>query len=71
MLAPVTWFLQYALLSPDDFIRLDRTTARRLGRPEDLARALWKMESYAETRPWEQPWVFAHMCMHLDIYHAA
>lgn len=60
---PVTWFLHYALLSPEDFTRLDAAAAARLDAPEDLARALWKMDAYAHTRPWGEPWVFAHMCM--------
>ena len=60
---PVTWFLHFALLSPADFTRLDQETAARLANPEDLARALWKLEAYAQTQPWADPWVFAHMCM--------
>lgn len=61
--APWVWLLHRLLLSPRDFERLDRQAASRLDRPEDLARALWKMESYAQTRPWADAWVFSHMCM--------
>ena len=62
ILRPVTWFLHFALLSPADFDRLDQATAARLPDPVDLARALWKLEAYAQTQPWADPWVFAHMC---------
>lgn len=60
---PVMWLLQLALMSKRDFKKLDRQTAAKIGNPEDLARALWKMESYAQTRPWQNAWVFAHMCI--------
>ncbi|NJL24906.1 MAG: M48 family metalloprotease [Calothrix sp. SM1_5_4] len=61
--SPWTWLLHTTLLSPADFAKLDRETATRIDNPEDLARALWKMESYAQTQPWTDAWVFAHMCM--------
>jgi hypothetical protein len=61
--SPWAWLLQHALMSGADFRRLDRETALKIDHPEDLARALWKMESYAQTRPWSESWVFAHMCM--------
>jgi len=63
VVAPWIWLLQIFLLGPRDFQYLDSATASRLGHPEDLARALWKMEAYAQTRPWREPWVFSHMCM--------
>jgi heat shock protein HtpX len=61
--SPWTWFLQKVLMRASDFTKLDRAAAARIEHPEDLARALWKMESYAQTQPWAEPWVFAHMCM--------
>ncbi len=30
---------------------------------EVLARALWKLEAYAQTRPLAEPWTFASMCL--------
>lgn len=60
---PFMWLLQLTLMSPKDFQKLDAQTASRLGHAEDLARALWKMESYAQTLPWHDAWVFAHMCI--------
>lgn len=60
---PVLWLLQFLLLSRSDFEKLDRETAELTGFPEELARALWKMEAYAHTRPWPDAWVFAHMCI--------
>lgn len=63
MAGPMSWVLHFFLLSPTDFQALDRRTAAMIDNPEDLARALWKMESYAQTKPWRESWVFAHMCM--------
>lgn len=63
LVGPWTWLLHHLLMSPRDFHNLDKTTAAKLESPEDLARALWKMEAYAQTHPWTDPWVFAHMCM--------
>lgn len=63
LVSPWIWLLHYILLSPKDFQKLDKATAARLQSPEDLARALWKMDAYAKTQPWPEPWVFAHMCM--------
>jgi Zn-dependent protease with chaperone function len=62
-ISPVLWILRGALLSSSDFERLDRETARVLDNPEDLAQALWKLEAYAQTKPWPEPWIFAHMCI--------
>ena len=50
-------------MTPMDFQKLDRRTSTMIDSPEDLARALWKMESYAQTQPWRESWVFAHMCI--------
>ncbi|MGE3681730.1 MAG: M48 family metallopeptidase [Bdellovibrionales bacterium] len=61
--SPWAWLLHKLLLSPRDFQHLDRATASRIQNPEDLARALWKMEAYAQTQPWSESWAFAHMCM--------
>ncbi len=63
LLRPFMWALQLTLMSARDFQKLDRQTALRIDNPEDLARALWKMESYAQTLPWRNAWVFAHMCI--------
>lgn len=63
LVGPWIWLLQTLLIGPRDFQYLDSTTAAKLAHPEDLARALWKMEAYAHTRPWSEPWVFSHMCM--------
>ncbi|HMN67890.1 MAG TPA: hypothetical protein PKC28_05060 [Bdellovibrionales bacterium] len=60
---PFMWAMQWTLMSRRDFEKLDRETARLLTSPEDLARALWKMDAYAQTMPWRDPWVFAHMCI--------
>lgn len=62
-LSPWLALLQTFLISRRDYLKLDRQTAEALNSPEPLARALWKMESYAQTRPWAEPWTFAHMCM--------
>jgi heat shock protein HtpX len=62
-ISPWMWFLRWALLSSRDFERLDLETAKTIENPEDLAHALWKMEAYAQTKPWPDPYVFAHMCM--------
>lgn len=63
LVSPCIWLLHHTLMSPRDFRRLDKETAAKIESPEDLARALWKMEAYAQTQPWSEPWVFAHMCM--------
>jgi hypothetical protein len=64
VIRPWMWILHGLFLGHADFRRLDRETARALEKPEDLAEALWKLEAYANTRPWTgSPWVFAHMCM--------
>ncbi len=60
---PVSFVLHLLLLSPADFNKLDKRTASLIDSPESLARALWKMESYARTKPWREAWVFAHMCI--------
>lgn len=62
-IAPWMWFLRMTLIGARDFYRLDGETARALDNGEDLAQALWKLDSYAQTRPWPEPWIFAHMCM--------
>jgi Zn-dependent protease with chaperone function len=62
-ICPWMWLVHTLLLGRRDFERLDRETASYLGTPEDLAQALWKMEAYAQTQPWPNPWSFAHMCM--------
>lgn len=61
--SPFIWLFQTLLLSPADFEKLDQKTALKISHPESLARALWKMEAYAQTCPWKEPWVFSHMCM--------
>lgn len=63
LLSPWMWFMHAALLGSKDFQRLDLETARLLDNPEDLAQALWKLEAYAQTKPWPEPWIFAHMCI--------
>lgn len=60
---PASWFLHSLLLSRADIQKIDHRAATMIGNPEDLARALWKMESYAHTKPWSESWVFAHMCI--------
>lgn len=69
LIRPWCWLLQYTLLSPRDFRKLDAATATKVENPEDLARALWKMEAYANTHPWIESWVFAHMCMVSPLSH--
>ena len=61
--SPWLGILHFFLIDRGDFRKLDRETARHLDNPEDLAYALMRMESYAQTRPWPEPWIFAHMCM--------
>jgi Zn-dependent protease with chaperone function len=63
VIRPFMWLLQFLLMSKRDFQRLDSEVAARFGHAEDLASALWKMESYAQTRPFPDAWVFAHMCI--------
>ena len=62
-ISPFSWLMRLLLLSSSDYRKLDKRTAEAIGHPEDLARAIWKMESYARTQPWRESWVFAHMCM--------
>lgn len=61
-MGPLIGVMRLLLLSREDYVKLDRETARLIDSPEDLASALWKMESYAHTQPWRESWVFAHMC---------
>lgn len=61
--SPFIWLFQTFLLGPRDFQGLDQKTSLKISHPEDLARALWKMDAYSQTRPWDEPWVFSHMCM--------
>ena len=63
LMSPAAWLLHFFLLSTTDYRKLDKRTATLIESSEDLARALWKMESYARTQPWRDSWVFAHMCM--------
>ena len=63
LITPWIWLLHHLLMSPNDFKNLDEATASKIEAREDLAQALWKMEAYAQTQPWMDPWVFAHMCM--------
>ncbi len=63
LVCPWIWFMHVFLLGAADFHRLDLETARTLENPEDLAQVLWKIDAYAQTRPWNEPWIFAHMCM--------
>lgn len=62
-LSPWMWLMRVTLLGARDFERLDRLTAAHLDNPEDLAQALWRLEAYAQTKPWPEPWILAHMCM--------
>lgn len=62
-IGPCLGLLHFFLIGGLDFRILDRETARLIESPEDLAQALLKMESYAQTQPWTEPWIFAHMCM--------
>lgn len=63
LVSPWIGILQLSLFSGKDFQLLDNQTATRMGRPDELAQALWKMEAYARTQPWANSWVFSHMCM--------
>lgn len=63
LMRPSIWLMDQLLLGRRDLEKLDRDTAAWLGRPDDLARALWKMDAYSRTRPWPEAWVFAHMCL--------
>jgi heat shock protein HtpX len=63
MVGPWIWLMQKLLLGSRDFQNLDRATVAEISSPEYLAQAIWKMESYAQTRPWKEAVVFAHMCM--------
>lgn len=63
LVSPLLWVLRFFLLSPNDFQKLDRETANAIGSPEALARALWKMESYAQTKPLRESLVYSHMCI--------
>lgn len=63
LVSPWIWLLQLLLLSSKDFRKLDSRAVLKLAHPDSLVRALWKMESYAQTKPWREAWVFAHMCM--------
>jgi heat shock protein HtpX len=62
-IGPWLGVLKFFLIDRRDFHKLDRETAAQLENPEDLAFALMRMESYAQTRPWPEPWTLAHMCM--------
>lgn len=63
IIGPWIWLLQFLLLSPKDFRKLDSRALLKISHPESLVRALWKMESYAQNKPWREAWVFSHMCM--------
>lgn len=61
--SPWIGLFKFFLIGARDFEKLDKKTALKIAHPEDLAKALWKMESYAQTQPWREAWVFSHMCM--------
>lgn len=62
-LTPVIWILQRLFIPKDIYLAMDRETAELLQSPEPLARALWKLESYAKTKPMPQSHlVWSHMC---------
>ncbi|MGE4132870.1 MAG: hypothetical protein AB7F86_14615 [Bdellovibrionales bacterium] len=63
IVGPWMGVMQLLLISRQDFLLLDQKTALKISHPDDLAQALWKMESYAQTRPWRDSWVYSHMCM--------
>lgn len=60
-LSPWLAVVRLFMISRSDFARLDRETIRHVDHPEDLAFAIWKMESYAQTQPWPDSLTFAHM----------
>jgi heat shock protein HtpX len=63
LVSPWLFLLQSALISRVDFRRLDRETAEALSDTRAFASALWKLEAYAQTRPWDEPWTVSHMCI--------
>lgn len=63
LVSPWIALLQLFMLSRNDYRKIDGRAALKLAHPEDLARALWKMNSYSQTKPWREAWVFSHMCM--------
>ncbi len=63
LVKPVLWLFKHLFFSAEDFRRMDSQTVSYLERPEDLARAMWKMDAYAQTQPLANSWIFAHMCL--------
>lgn len=63
-LSPCIWLLQRLFLPHNIYRQIDKLTAEILQKPEVLARALWKLESYAKTHPMPQQnlYVWSHMC---------
>lgn len=63
LIAPLIRILQVCLIPKDIYNKIDRKTAELLANPQDLARALWKMESYSKTYPLiENQYVLSHAC---------
>ncbi len=61
LIGPWVLFVHIFMLGRADFDRLDQAAMRLVDHPEDLAFALWKLDCYAQTRPWQDAWIFAHM----------
>jgi heat shock protein HtpX len=61
LLSPWLAALHFFMIGRVDFSRLDREATRHVDHPEDLAFALWKLESYAQTQPWPDALTMAHM----------
>jgi heat shock protein HtpX len=61
LLSPLAGLLIRLTLSEKDFYAADQMAAQWTDAPEELARALWKLQSLKQTQPWPAPASTAHL----------
>jgi heat shock protein HtpX len=59
--SPIVGFILRFCVRPSFYLAADQIASQLLGDQKDLARALWKLQSYANTTPFHSPLSAAHI----------
>ena len=60
LFVPAALFCLRLIICPKNDYKADQFAISAVGKPEHLAQALWKLESYSQTKPIEAPLSMAH-----------
>lgn len=63
LLSPIISLLLKIHVHSRNYFEIDRLAAELLQKPEDLARVIWKLESFKSTMPFKAPISMSHMLM--------